>query len=59
MSDLVVRNAQREILWKTIRERVHKQGEYSTEVQIEDPDILKYLGELQLLAEESEWYQTI
>ena len=59
MSDLVVRNAQREILWRTIRERAHKQGEYSTETQIEDPDILKYLSELQLLAEESEWYQTI
>ena len=56
---LIIKDAQREILWKTIRERIHKESEYSVETLPEDMDILKYLGELQLLAEKSTWYKTI
>ena len=60
--DLVVRTEERKILWHSLREKASQFQEYKQveipELAIE-PEILMMLGDLRLLSDQQDWYQTI
>ena len=60
VSDLVVRSEEREVLWRSLRERALHSGEYQTSdlpQEAIDPVLLAMLGELGRLAEPSGEYE--
>jgi len=62
IQDLVVRTEERKILWHSLREKASQFQEYRQaelpELAIE-PEILMMLGDLRLLGDQQDWYQSI
>lgn len=56
VNDLVVRTDEREVLWRSLRERALQGGRYRSEELTLDPAILAFLGDLRL-AENSPPYE--
>lgn len=62
INDLVVKNEERKILWHSLREKALRSQLYAHEPVPElelDEQILMMLGELQLLADQQDWYHDI
>jgi len=62
VNDLVVKTEERNILWKSLREKANQSQEYHQESLPDvdlDPDILMMLGDLRLLSDDSNWYESI
>lgn len=61
VQDLVVRTEERKILWHSLREKAFRSQEYDRnelpEIDL-DPEILMMLGDLSLLDDTKEWYQS-
>lgn len=62
IQDLVVHTEERKILWHSLREKASQFQEYRQaelpEIAIE-PEILMMLGDLNLLGDQQDWYQSI
>jgi hypothetical protein len=62
IQDLVVRTEERKILWHSLREKASQFQEYRQdefpEIAIE-PEILMTLGDIHLLGDQQDWYQSI
>jgi hypothetical protein len=62
INDLVVRSNEREILWRSLREKAAEfQAQSGQDLQSKDLDenLLAMLGELHLIREKTDWYQDI
>jgi len=62
INDLVVRSDEREVLWRSLREKAAEfQAQSGRDLQNKDLDenLLAMLGELNLIREKTDWYQDI
>jgi hypothetical protein len=62
IQDLVVRTEERKILWHSLREKASQFQEYRQEEFPEiaiEPEILMMLGDIHLLGNQQDWYQSI
>jgi len=62
INDLVVRSDEREVLWRSLREKAAEfQAQSGRDLQNKDLDenLLAMLGELHLIREKTDWYQDI
>lgn len=62
INDLIVKTEERKILWHSLREKASQSQEYRQEHFpdiVFDPEILMMLGDLQLLGDDSSWYESI
>jgi hypothetical protein len=62
IQDLVVRTEERKILWHSLREKASQFQEYRQEEFPEiaiEPEILMMLGDIHLLGDQQDWYQSI